>query len=265
MEQVLKNIVDDRKQVETRIAPSMIVMLDSILKYDREDTMNVTEAIKTRRSIRAFKPDSVPNKVLQELLDIGRWAPSGGNVQPWYFEVLAGEPLAKVKARLEEKAKTWDGHEYVNTNPDMPRTGPYSKLLMPRWKSFKTLTDAIRYPPGTKDMEAKQLEYRKKTLRFFDAPSAIIVCSDDRGSSAIVSIGAVTQTICLAALTYGLGTCIMGIPVLWPDIFREVLNIAKDRAIITSIAIGYPDLDAPLNQFPRPREPLANLVEWHGF
>ena len=227
--------------------------------------MDVIEAIRTRRSIRVFKPDPVPEKILGELLDIGRWAPSGGNVQPWYFKVLAGEPLAAVKARLEDKAKTWDGHEYVKTNPDMPRTGPYSKLLMPRWKSFKTLTDAIRYPSDAKDLEAKQLEYRKKTLRFFDAPSAIIVCSDDRGASAIVSIGAVTQTVCLAALTYGLGTCIMGIPVLWPEVFREVLNIPKDRVIVTSIAIGYPDPEAPLNTFKRPREPLDDLVDWHGF
>ena len=243
----------------------MVRMLDSILKYDREDTMDVIEAIRTRRSIRAFKRDSVPSKVLQELLDIGRWAPSGGNVQPWHFEVLAGEPLAKVKARLEEKAKTWDGHEYVNTNPDMPRTGPYPDHLMPRWKSFKALTDAIRYPAGTEDLKAKQHEYREKTLRFFDAPSAIIICSDDRGSSAIVSIGAITQTICLSALTYGLGTCIMGIPVLWPEIFRDMLNIPKDRVIVTSIAIGYPDLDAPLNTFTRPREPVDDLVKWHGF
>jgi nitroreductase len=243
----------------------MILMLDSTQKHGQEDTMDVIEAIKTRRSIRAFKPDPVSKKVLQELLDVGHWAPSGGNVQPWHFEILTGEPLDKAKARLEEKGKTWDGREYVNANPDLPRTGPYPKLLMPRWQSFKALVDAIRYPLGINDLEAKQLEYRKKTLCFFDAPSAIIVCSDDRGSSAIVSIGAVTQTICLAALTYGLGTCIMGIPVLWPEIFREVLNIPKDRAIVTSVAIGYPDLDAPLNTFPRPREPLDNLVEWHGF
>jgi len=91
-----------------------------------------------------------------------------------------------------------------------------------------------------------------------------MVCADDRGASAIVSIGAVAQTICLAALTYGLGTCIMGIPVLWPEIFREFLNIPKDRAIVTSVAIGYPDSTAPINTFPRPREPLDNLVEWHG-
>jgi nitroreductase len=226
--------------------------------------MDVIEAIRTRRSIRVFKPEPIPKKVLQELLDVSRWAPSGGNVQPWHFDVLAGELLAKVTARLVEKAKTWDGDSYTNISPDLPRRGPYSRLLIPRTRSLRALTDAIRYPPGTKNLEAKQLEYRENMLRFFDAPSAIIVCADDRGPSAIVSIGAITQTICLAALAYGLGTCIMGIPVLWPEIFRELLSIPKDRAIVTSIAIGYPDPKAPINTFPRPREPLDNLVEWHG-
>jgi nitroreductase len=226
--------------------------------------MDVIEAIRTRRSIRVFKPDPIPKKVLHELLDVGRWAPSGGNVQPWCFHVLAGKPLAEVTARLVEMAKTWDGHEYMNTNPDLPRTGPYSKLLIPRQQSLKALQDAIRYPPGTKNLEAKQLEHREHMLRFFDAPAVIVVCSDDRGPNSIVSIGGLVQTICLAALTYGLGTCIMGVPVLWPDILRASLNILKDRAIVTSIAIGYPDLRAPINTFPRPREPLDSLVEWHG-
>ncbi len=101
-------------------------------------------------------------------------------------------------------------------------------------------------------------------LRFFGAPRAIVIDSDDRGPSSIVSIGAVTQTICPAALTYGLGTCIMGTPVLWPEIFRELLGVPRDRAIVTSIAIGYPDLRAPISRFPRPREPLDNLADWHG-
>ena len=242
----------------------MVLVLDSILKHDEEEIMDVIEAIRTRRSIRVFKPDPVPKKVLRELLDVSRWAPSGGNVQPWYFEVLAGKALAKVTARLVEKAKTWDGHDYMNTNPDLPRTGPYSKLLAPRRQALKAVQDPIYYPPGTKNREAKELEHRQHMLRFFDAPSVIVVCADDRGSNSMVSIGAVAQTICLAALTYGLGTCIMGIPVLWPEIFRKLLNIPKDRAIVTSIAIGYPDLGAPINTFPRPREPLGNLAEWHG-
>ena len=226
--------------------------------------MDIIEGIRTRRSIRAFKPDPIPKKVLEEMLDVSRWAPSGGNVQPWYFHVLAGKPLAEVTTRLLEKAKTWNGHEYVNTNPDLPRTGPYSKPLIPRWQSLREATDAILYPPGSKNLELKQLEHREHMLRFFDAPSAIIVCADDRGPSSIVSIGAVTQTVCLAALTYGLGTCIMGIPVLWPGIFRELLSIPDDRAIVTSIAVGYPEFSSQINTFPRPREPLHDLVEWHG-
>jgi nitroreductase len=226
--------------------------------------MDIIEAIRTRRSIRVFKPDPIPKKVLHELLDVSRWAPSGGNVQPWYFYVLAGKSLARLTARLAEKAKTWDGNNYTNTNPDLPRTGPYSKFLTTRQQALKVLTDGIRYPPGTKNLDAKQLEHREHTLCFFDAPCAIIVCTDDRGPTSVVSIGAVTQTICLAALPYGLGTCIMGVPVLWPEVFREVLDIPRDRAIATSIAIGYPDLGAPINAFPRPRESLDNLVEWHG-
>ena len=225
--------------------------------------MDLIEAIRTRRSIRAFKPDPVPKKTIEEILDIARWAPSGGDVQPWYFVVLSGKVLENVKARLVEKAKTWNGTTYPDAKPDMPRTGGYPPLLAPRWQKQSATEDAVLYPPGTEDIEAKKLEHREHMLRFFNAPTVIIVCAEDRGANAIISIGAICQTICLAAVKYGLGTCLMGMTVLWPEIFRELLNIPKDRTIITSIAIGHPDLKAPINNFQRSREPLDNLVEWH--
>lgn len=227
--------------------------------------MDIIEAIRTRRSIRAFKPDPIPKKVLKELLDVCRWSPSGGNTQPWHFAVLGGKLLGEVKARLEERAKTsWDGGNYTNINPDLPRKGPYPEFLMSRQQSLRALMDSVRYPPGTKDLEAKQLENRAKSLRFFDSPNAIIIYADDSSPTAIEAIGILSQTICLAALAHGLGTCIMGMPVLWPEIFRELLSIPKDKPIVISIAIGYPDFEAPINTFPRPREPLDILVEWHG-
>ncbi len=133
----------------------MILVIDSTLKHDREKAMDILEAIRTRRSIRVFKPNHVPKKVLQELLDISRWAPSGGNVQPRYSDVLTGQLLARVTARLVEKARTRDGKEYANTRPDLPRTGPYSEPLIPEQQSLKALQDAIRYPLGTRNVEAK--------------------------------------------------------------------------------------------------------------
>ena len=50
--------------------------------------MDVKEAIRTRRSIRKFKKKDIPDEVIEEILDAGRWAPSGLNNQPWKFMVI---------------------------------------------------------------------------------------------------------------------------------------------------------------------------------
>ncbi|MFC2016482.1 nitroreductase [Chloroflexota bacterium] len=228
--------------------------------------MDIIEAIHTRRSIRSFKPAPVPKKVLGELLDVCRWAPSGGNSQPWYFAVLGGKVLDEVKARLEEKVKTsWNGNTFTDMNPDLPRTVPHAEFLTSRRQAWVEYMDSYRYPSGPKSLEEKQHEYRVKLQRFFDAPNAIIIYSDDPSPPNVMgSIGIVSQTICLAALAYGLGTCIMGLPVAWPEIYRELLGIPEGKPIATSIAIGYPDLEAQINTFPRLREPLNSLVEWYG-
>ena len=227
--------------------------------------MEIIEAIRTRRSIRSFKPDPVPKKVLEELLDICRWAPSGGNAQPWYFSVLGGKVLDEVKVRLEEKVETsWDGATFTNTNPDFPRrTAAYPETLMHRVQSLRGPMYGVVAKPNDENREEKMREYRKKCQRFFDAPNAIIICSEDPNPTAMSAIGIVSQTICLAALAYGLSTCIMGFTVLWPDIYRELLGIPESKPIATSIAIGYPDLEAPINNFVRTRESLDALVEWH--
>ena len=53
--------------------------------------MTVTEAVRQRRSIRAFLPTPVPEAVLREVLDAARWAPSGSNIQAWKIVAVAGE------------------------------------------------------------------------------------------------------------------------------------------------------------------------------
>jgi len=50
--------------------------------------MDVFEAIKTRRSIRAFTKQDVSKEDVRKLLDAARWAPSAGNIQPWEFIVV---------------------------------------------------------------------------------------------------------------------------------------------------------------------------------
>lgn len=63
--------------------------------------MDVLEAFKGRRSIRAFKNQDVPVRIVEKLIDAARWAPSAGNIQPWEF-IIIRKP--DIKRRLAEAA-----------------------------------------------------------------------------------------------------------------------------------------------------------------
>ena len=65
-------------------------------------------------------------------------------------------------------------------------------------------------------------------------------------------------------LYVGLGTCIMSAVVYWPEVYRERFAIGDSKIIAFGIAIGYPDLETNVNNFPRSREPLDRFVQWYG-
>ena len=58
------------------------------LKERKGDLMELMEAIKTRRSIRKFTDEPVPREKLEKIIEAAMWAPSGQNLQPWYFVAL---------------------------------------------------------------------------------------------------------------------------------------------------------------------------------
>ena len=57
--------------------------------------MDILEVIKTRRSIRRYKPDLVSEEEINKILEAGRWAPSADNSQPWRFIVLRSQEVRK--------------------------------------------------------------------------------------------------------------------------------------------------------------------------
>jgi nitroreductase len=123
--------------------------------------VDLVEAIKSRKSIRGYKPDPVPEKVLEELLDVGRWSPSGVNAQSWEFVVLTGEVLEAVKrANVEQMDMGVEGH------PDMGQpalTGPYRERQVTLGREIFRLLDI-----GREDRD-KRVEWTKTGMRFFDA------------------------------------------------------------------------------------------------
>ncbi|MDH7568260.1 MAG: nitroreductase family protein [Armatimonadota bacterium] len=67
--------------------------------------MDVLEALKTRRSIRAYSSRPVPREVLEEILECARWSPSARNVQPWAFVVITDPATRQRIADLTEYGK----------------------------------------------------------------------------------------------------------------------------------------------------------------
>jgi nitroreductase len=107
-------------------------------------------------------------------------------------------------------------------------------------------------------------EWLKRGFRFFDAPAAIIISADKElgESSSFFDCGALTQTICLAALSFGLGTCIVGQGVMFPEVVRSFTGIPSSQRLVIGIALGYPDRDFPANKLISQREPVDDTVSW---
>jgi len=220
--------------------------------------MDIIEAINSRYSVRAFKPDPVPKKVLEEVLTAAQRSPSWANTQTWEFAVAGGDVMRQLRETLANQAFAQD-----ERNPDIerPEWGPPFKER--RNENGRRLYDLL----GIKreDVEA-QLNWFVDMYRFFGAPNAIFIYTEkDVSAWAILNIGLVAQTISLAALNYGLGSIMLAAGISYPDTVRRMLNIPASRQLVIALAIGYPDEGAAVNKFRTQRVPLSEICTWHGF
>jgi len=223
--------------------------------------MDIIEAVKTRKSIRGYKPDPVPKEVLEQILELASHAPSAMNTQPWEFTVLTGKVLENVRRSNVELLNSGvpPSPEHVVTS--WPKESVYRQRQVDLAKQLFQLMDI---PREDKEKRAKWLE---RGFRYFDAPAAIIVSTDRclSESGPLLDIGASIQTICLTALHFGLGTCIEDQGTMYPQVLREYAHIPESKRIIAAIAIGYPDWDFPANKVESEREPIKNVTTWLGF
>lgn len=223
--------------------------------------MQITEAIRSRISIRGFKPDPVSKETLREILETAGQAPSAMNVQPWEFTVITGEVLNRIRSVIVEKLNCGAPAKPEHSVVGWPKDSIYRQRQVNLAKQIFSLMDIKR---GDKEKRASWIE---RGFRFFDAPTAIVITTDRilDESTPLIDIGAVMQSICLAALDHDLGTCIEDQGVMYPDVLRELAGIPKTRRIVIAIAIGYPDPDFPANRLAATREPVDSITQWVGF
>jgi nitroreductase len=220
--------------------------------------MDISEAINRRQSIRAFKSDTVPRDILKQILDESLRAPSWANTQPWEFAVATGKPLQEIREGFLEKRMT-------SPSPDVARPSEFPE----RYAARIRVLDKQNRLVTQKDWESRQVQ----NFKHFGAPAVIYLLTrrefyyQTKGLNvwALYDCGAVVQNILLLATRYGLGTIVQAQAAAYPDLLRNALEIPESKIILLGIAIGYPDLDHPINQFRTERESLDSIATWHGF
>lgn len=187
--------------------------------------IDVTEAIKGRRSIRKFINKPVPRDLIEQILAVTIQAPSGKNRQPWRFVVIEGTKKDELVDLLTKVITDLKGK-----GTDIG--------------SLETTVSAIKQAPVI--------------VFVFNAFAGSAVMEADRYKWMVdlQSIGGAIQTMLLAAQSFGLGT-------LWIcDVFYADKEICawlnRGDQLVAAVSLGYPDQ----SPHARPRKPLDEITEW---
>lgn len=223
--------------------------------------MELQEVIRKRKSIRSYTKEPVPRETIQKILEIAVRSPSAMNTQPWQFYIVAGETLKTIG--MENIAQLSSGTPPAT---EVDFTEKHQEIYKKR--QVELAIQLFKLMDIAKDDHAKRFEWMQRGFRYFDAPAAIFLTYDkimEPPALAYFDLGLVTHIICLAAVEEGLGTCIHGQGVMYPQNIRKHVDIPETKTIFNCISIGYPDWSFPANKVESTREAAENMSTWVGF
>ena len=225
--------------------------------------MDVLDAINKRHSVRAFKPDPVPQDILRKIIEGALRAPSASNSQPWEFSIVSG-------AKLEEIKQAYIDNSTQMPNLDVPIPFQYPEPWISRRAAV--MAGVLEKMGVEREDKQKRMEWGQFGFRLWGAPSCIYIMIDsafhhaDNGTNMwnLFDCGLIAQNIMLLATAQGLGSIPAIIPVLYPDIQRRVLGLPASKLMVLGIPVGYTDDTNPANKFRSSREPLDNVARFYG-
>ena len=223
--------------------------------------MNVSEAIATRMSCRAFLPTPVPGATVRAILDGAKQSPSGGNLQPWRVYALSGEPLKEFLALVRSNILVHprgEGSEY-----EIYPTALWEPYRSRRFKCGEDMYATIGVP--REDKLARLLQFARN-YEFFGAPVGLFFYVDRRvGPPQWTDLGMYMQTVMLLAREHGLHTCAQEAWSVWYRTVGEFMQLPPELMLFSGMALGYRDESAPINSLRTDRAPLEEFAELRGF
>lgn len=135
--------------------------------------MSVLKLIKTRRSVRKFKKESVPQRVVKNILEAGRWAPSGLNNQPWRFMVLEKEKKDGLARYTKYASIIKSANKLILVFMDKKDSYNYEKDLMAIGASIQNMLLYIHSQGYGACWLGEILNQREEIQKYFRTPNSL--------------------------------------------------------------------------------------------
>jgi nitroreductase len=218
--------------------------------------MSVSDALRKRFSVRAFRNTPVPQAVLEEIFTLARLAPSNCNVQPCRAYIVSGAKKDQLKDELVSAASSGK-----LPNPDFEWDLKYQAEH--RERQFGA-ANALYSAMGIErtDKQRRQIAMLRN-WNFFDAPhAAFFTLAKYLRLKGAVDLGIYAQTLALLMTERGISSCMQGALGLFPDPARRMFGLPDDVGILFGMSFGYADDDAPVNKTRTDRVSLDTMVRF---
>jgi nitroreductase len=239
--------------------------LDSATSSDRQHEavrLTADEALRTRRSVRAFLPTPVPRSEVEELLALASRAPSGSNIQPWKVHVFSGALKVEITRTILDAIDRGPREQYKrewNYYPQQWREPFLGRRRKIGWDMYGLLG----IPKG--DFEATERQ-RRQNYEFFGAPVGMMfTLEDDLEIGSWLDLGIFIGSLAVAARGRGLDTCPQAAFADFHTLIRPLLRIPDNEIVICGMALGYADPEATINRLVTERAPVSQFTSFEGF
>ena len=212
--------------------------------------MDVSEAVDSRKSIRAFLDKAVDDSLIKELLAKTSRSASGGNLQPWQIYVINGDTMNSFHKFQSE----W-------TEPETPAYAIYPENLKEPYKTsrYEVADDMYSLLGIAREDKEERFKQVLKNYEFFGAPAAFF-CFVDRqmGRPQWSDLGMFLQTFMLLAREAGLDTCPQEAWAMRQESVTAFVEAPDELMLFCGMAIGYQDESEKVNELRTSRRPVED-------
>jgi nitroreductase len=216
--------------------------------------MNVSDAVLSRSSIRAFTKKPVKQSLIKELLEKSSRAANGGNLQPWKIYVINKKSMKNFLI-FQKNFQGIEVPAYDIYPPSLKE--PYRTSRFELGEQMYDLLGIAR------EDQKSRIEQVMKNFEFFGAPAAIFCFVDKQmGPPQWSDLGMFLQTFMLLATESGVDTCAQEAWSMKHESVSSFVNANPEELLFCGVAIGYRDNKAQINKLRSERRPLK---EWATF